>query len=60
MDCKCFIVKPVYCSLNEDLILGKSKCNDKLIKQTIGLDYLAIYFYELEQLINEEIDETNK
>lgn len=46
---KCLISKQVNCSVTEDTILGESKCNEKLIKQLLALDYLALYFYEYAQ-----------
>lgn len=46
---KCLIVKPIYCSVTEDIILGESKCNEKLTQQLIALDYLALYYYEYTQ-----------
>lgn len=54
-DCvKCLITKPIYCSIAEELIRGESSCNEKLIKQIIALDYLAMYFYELAQVEDQE------
>jgi len=46
---KCLVEKPIYCTVAKELILGKSSCNEKLIKQLISLDYLALYFYEFDE-----------
>lgn len=46
---QCLINKPVYCAVNEEIILGESKCNEEIVKQIIALDYLAIYFFEMAQ-----------
>lgn len=47
---KCLVKKPVYCSVAEELILGAANCNEKLIKQLLALDYLALYFFEHAQV----------
>jgi hypothetical protein len=44
---KCLISKQIYCCIAEEDIRGACTFNDKLIKQFIALDYLAIFFYEL-------------
>ena len=46
---RCLIEKPIYCQVDKEIILGKSECNQKIIKQLIALDYLAIYFYNFKQ-----------
>jgi len=46
---KRLIEEPVYCAVNKEIILGESECNLKLVKQLVGLDYLAIYFNEFSQ-----------
>ncbi len=47
---KCLIKKPIYCIIAEEDLLGEAKCNKKLIKQLLALDYLALYFYEYYQV----------
>lgn len=47
---KCLIENPIYCAISEELILGEAKCNEKIIKQFIALDYLAMYFFEYYQV----------
>lgn len=51
----CLILKPVYCAVNSEIILGEAECNEKLIKQMIALDYLAMYFYELSEAETEDM-----
>lgn len=44
---KCLIEKPIYCSVTEEMIRGSATYNEKLLKQFLALDYLALYFFEL-------------
>lgn len=46
---QCLITKSIYCSVEEEIIRGESKCNEKVVKQMILLDYLAMYYYEMAQ-----------
>lgn len=47
---KCLIEKPIYCAVDKEIILGESECNQKIVKQLIALDYLAMYFFEMAQV----------
>lgn len=51
---KCLILKPLYCGINKEIILGESDCNEKITEQMIALDYLSMYFYEMSQTCLEE------
>lgn len=44
---KCLLDKQIYCSIVEEDVKGVATFNEKLMKQLIALDYLAIYFQEL-------------
>lgn len=46
---KCLIVKPIYCAVDKEIILGEEECNEEIIKQLLALDYLAMYFFEMAQ-----------
>ncbi len=46
---KCLVEKPVYCAVDNELILGEQECNEELVKQMIALDYLAMYFFDFAQ-----------
>lgn len=54
---KCLIQKPVYCNVTEELLLGEGGCKEDLAKQILALDYLAMYFYEID-LLGEDGDKT--
>lgn len=41
------IEKGIYCAVSEEIIVGESSCNEKIIKQMILLDYLGMYFSEI-------------
>lgn len=51
---KCLISKQIYCCITEENIKGSATFNEKLIKQLIALDYLAIYFHELNSASTDE------
>jgi len=51
---KCLIKKPIYCSVAEEAILGEVSCNEKIVKQLLALDYLALYFYEYDSAVDTE------
>lgn len=42
----CLVNKQIYCAVDSEIVLGEADCNEKLIKQLIALDYLAMYFFE--------------
>ena len=54
---KCLVKKPLYCALDQEIILGEAECNKKVVKQLIALDYLAMYFFEIAQAETEEDEE---
>jgi len=43
----CLLNKPTFCSVKDEIITGESKNDLKIPKILIGLDYLAMYFYEI-------------
>jgi len=42
----CFIKKESYCNISDSIITGETKCDLDTFKQLIGLDYLALYYFE--------------
>ena len=43
----CYTRPSLYCSLTEEWVSGNADYNEKLIKQLLALNYLAMYFQEL-------------
>lgn len=56
----CYTTPSMYCSLGEEWIAGTSTFNEKLTKQLLSLNYLALYFQELSGLtLQEDVDYLN-
>lgn len=45
---KCIVEKEIYCDIGNEIYSGNLKFNDKLFKILLSLDYLALYFFELD------------
>lgn len=59
-EAECLIVPQIYCDITQEGITGQSEYNEKLTKQLIALNYLAMYFWDLKNVTDqEEIDYIN-
>lgn len=57
----CLIEPALYCDIATEGVTGQSEYNEKLTKQLLALDYLAMYFTDLKGVTDtEEIDYINK
>lgn len=51
---KCMLVPQIYCDIAQEGVTGENQYNEKLTMQLIALDYLAMYFWDLKNVIDPE------